>query len=152
MEFWGLLEKITTLDLVVKKENHLLKGKAEVKVTKSHDFEGFSKKCLLFKEKGVWLQDPPIDFFNSWLWEEKEGLLRLFHLRQKTPVHLFDFDLRTGIARKEHLCALDCYQAQIMIENNRLKMHCKIDGPKKKEEIFYTYSPSFSSHFSKGII
>jgi hypothetical protein len=117
-------------------------GNGEVSVTP----EG--RDILLFHEKGSWVTDSgkEIDFSNIFRWtlDRGAGLLSLEHLRRGINHPVFLFHL-TPIAERSlrsvdsHLCEADAYFGQICYDPHSLRLHWRVIGPKKDEEIDYYY-------------
>lgn len=103
---------------------------------------------LVFHEKGAWegLQSQEFNFRNVFRWTKNriDGMVTLEHLRfgVRNPVFLFHL-VPAGPDYLEslhaHLCGQDTYFGQIVINPTALILTWRILGPKKNEEVTYTY-------------
>lgn len=118
-------------------------GKGEVSVTK------VSNNTLIFQEKGSWQKKEgiPVNFTNAFRWtlDRLSGVISLEHLRQgpEHPVfifHLAPSDKATLTSVDSHLCQGDAYFGRIHIDDQSLRLHWRVIGPKKNEEMDYFYS------------
>lgn len=109
-------------------------------------FDG-SARCV-FHEKGVWLglQDQEFTFRNVFRWtvNRVDGMLTLEHLRfgERNPVflfHLVPVNENTLESLHAHLCGEDTYFGQLIFEPPNLELTWRILGPKKNDEVRYTY-------------
>jgi hypothetical protein len=102
---------------------------------------------MTFAEQGTWrpLGGRDIRFTNTYRWTRAGDALRLEHLRfgVDNPVPLFDLT-QTGQGEwrsaSPHLCREDCYSAVLVVHGDHISLRWSIDGPRKQEEIEYTYS------------
>lgn len=119
------------------------KGKGQVQVTKVND------NVLIFQEKGFW-QDrngQDIAFHNSFRWtlDAIGHTISLEHLRHGIdhPVFLFHLVPSTNqslASLDSHLCEKDAYFGQIFCDRHTLRLHWRVIGPKKNEEIATYYT------------
>jgi hypothetical protein len=101
---------------------------------------------MTFTEAGVWRPEGSRDlrFSNVFRWTVAGDLIRLEHLRfgLDHPVYLFDLQQtgeREWRSATPHQCKEDCYAAVLSVHNDHLALHWSIDGPRKQENIEYTY-------------
>ncbi len=133
------------------------KGTADVVVTKTKNLEdnGRMEKFLVFTEKGTRTlnenrtkeKEGKIGFSNvlRWAFDEKKQMISLEHLRRghEHPVFLFHFavrDERTLSSIDAHLCDGDSYFGEILYDERAIRLHIRVIGAKKNEEIDYYYS------------
>jgi hypothetical protein len=118
------------------------KGQGEVVQTKQG-------QCLTFHEKGSWQnnQGELVSFSNVFRWtlDKDACVITLEHLRRGPENPIFLFDMAPSGAKSlssvdSHLCAEDVYFGQIQFDQNGLRFHWRVIGPKKNEEISYFYS------------
>lgn len=136
---WESLHKIRQLSFASKTQG---KGKGEVSVV---DQNG----ALLFYEEGHWKNAQGDEFHFSnifrWILNRFEGLLSLEHLRFGMQNPVFLFHLRPSNSNllesvDSHLCGQDTYFGRLIYEELFLKLHWRILGPKKNEEMIYIYT------------
>lgn len=144
--FWERLSTVTKLSFHAKtkaKEGWNGKGKGKVTVTKR------ALHQILFQEKGNWQnnQAAEVSFTNTFRWtlDEINGLISLEHLRYGPDRPVFLFHLvpngKYSLASVDsHLCEGDTYFGQIRFDTTHLRLHWRVIGPKKNEEIDYYYS------------
>lgn len=103
---------------------------------------------ILFHEDGMWKTEleKELVFKNIYRWTAlfDSNSLRLEHLRfgHNQPVYLFDLkqtDEFTWQSVEPHICREDLYTAIMKIEDKLLTLQWTIEGPTKKESIYYTY-------------
>lgn len=145
--FWEKLCSIKQLSFLAKSKlgeesSWNGRGKGEVLVTK----EG--SNSLIFNEKGEWLgkQGTEVNFTNvfRWIFDKDAGLISLEHLRRGPNHPVFLFHLapsgKSSLASvNSHLCEEDAYFGQMHLDPNGLRLHWRIIGPKKDEDIVYHY-------------
>ncbi|MCC5832788.1 MAG: winged helix-turn-helix transcriptional regulator [Chlamydiales bacterium] len=105
--------------------------------------------ACVFHEKGVWrgLEGQEFTFRNVFRWtlNRIEGMFTLEHLRfgEKNPVFLFHL-APVNEQRLEslhaHLCGEDTYFGQLAFQPPNLELTWRVLGPKKNDEVRYTYS------------
>lgn len=148
LAFWEKLNNVKELSFLAKtKSKESLgwdgKGRGEVMVVKN------SPNLLIFNEKGTWhnSQGTEISFSNVFRWtlDRHAGVVSLEHLRRGAdrPVFLFHLapsGLHSLSSIDSHLCASDAYFGQIRFDSTSLRLHWRVIGPKKNEEIDYYYS------------
>ncbi|HXF29701.1 MAG TPA: DUF6314 family protein [Chlamydiales bacterium] len=119
------------------------RGLGEVLITQQE------KNVLVFSEKGSWQakKTGEVNFSNTlrWTHDEKSATIGLEHLRHgwDDPVFLFDlaaFGRRTLMSLESHLCGDDSYFGHLFSDEQTLRLHWRVIGPKKNEEIDYCYS------------
>lgn len=104
---------------------------------------------LIFHEKGSWKDryGQDIDFTNVFRWtlDLKAKVISLEHLRRgiNNPVFLFHLALdgtNSLASIDSHLCNEDAYFGKVILDNEGIKLKCRVIGPKKNEEIetYYT--------------
>lgn len=143
LELFGLLKKMTQVDLKVKggEDRGFKEAKGEVAVADD------LKATLIFYEEGYWIgPHSQIRFSNVFRWHLNllEGLLSLEHLRfgVENPVFLFHLvpkGLSTFESIHPHLCGEDTYFGHLYMGKKSIHLNWRILGPKKNEEIEYTY-------------
>ena len=133
------------------------RGTADVIVTKENSLEAAHGrgKILVFTEKGTRTlntqqekeREGNIGFSNvlRWTLDEKKQMISLEHLRRghEHPVFLFHFavrDERTLSSIDAHLCEGDSYFGEILCDERVIRLHIRVIGAKKNEEIDYYYS------------
>lgn len=101
---------------------------------------------LRFMEKGRWASSDGLttSFSNIFRWTRIQNSIQLEHLRygENNPVFLFNLvvvDSYQWESLSPHICNKDRYKCTIHLDSNELHMHWLISGPKKKEDIRYTY-------------
>jgi hypothetical protein len=102
---------------------------------------------LTFTESGSWRPAGGRDlrFRNAFRWSMSGEAIGLEHLRfgADHPVCLFDLASAGDLAWRSvspHLCGEDCYSAEMLLPEGRILLRWAVTGPKKQEEIEYTYS------------
>ncbi len=135
--FWERLKSVKYLTLYTKSQ----KGMGDVQVVKE------SETVLLFQERGVWQGNQGIAFSNVFRWtlDRQAGLISLEHLRlgPNAPVFLFHLaptDSQSLASVEAHLCAEDAYLAQAIWDSHSIRLHWRVIGPQKNEEMEYYYS------------
>ncbi|HPE85310.1 MAG TPA: DUF6314 family protein [Chlamydiales bacterium] len=147
MMFWNKLCTIKHLIVQANTQYQQKKSKSEGKgvVTTSQD----GCNTLIFKEKGLWKtdQNTSIDFHNTYRWtlDRNSGVLSLEHLRLglSDPVFLFHLAPASPTALTSvdsHSCGDDTYYGQLFYESHFLRLHWRIIGPHKNEDIHYYYT------------
>lgn len=123
------------------------KGRGDVLITKGEE----KKAELIFTEKGSWKNDvgKEIDFSNifRWTYDRERQLISLEHLRYGVdhPVFLFHLAPTGNLALTSvdaHLCEGDLYFGHLAYDAHGLRLHFRVIGPKKNEEIDYYYTAS----------
>jgi hypothetical protein len=106
-----------------------------------------SNGTITYTESGSWRPEGGCDlrFRNVFRWSKTEDRLCLEHLRfgEAHPVYLFDLvPAEDGQWRSvsPHLCSEDCYAATLLVLNDRVMLRWSIDGPRKQEQVEYTYA------------
>lgn len=146
--FWKRLSEVTQLTFNAKskaKEESGRNGcgKGEVSIVKEGSL------VLLFSEKGVWQgqQGEEVRFSNVFRWtlDRQAGVISLEHLRYGADRPVFLFHLAPSGKQSlrsvdSHLCQGDAYFGQIYFDSRILRLHWRVIGPKKNEEIDYYYS------------
>lgn len=121
------------------------KGRGDVLITKG----GEKKAEVIFTEKGSWKGDEgkEIDFSNifRWTFDRERQLISLEHLRygMDNPVFLFHLAPTGNLALTSvdaHLCEGDVYFGHLSCDAHGLRLHFRVIGPKKNEEIDYYYT------------
>jgi len=144
---WDKLMKVSQLHFQAKTQAQEAtgwngQGSGEVIVTK----EG---KVITFQEKGKWQspQGGDVSFSNVFRWtlDRYAGVIALEHLRRGPdhPVflfHLVPHSSHSLISVDSHLCEGDTYFGQVQFDAHALKLHWRVIGPKKNENIDYYYS------------
>lgn len=145
--FWEKLSTVTQLTFNAKsKSKDELgwngKGKGEVVIVKENSY------TLIFNEKGKWQghQGDEVSFSNAFRWtlDRNRGVISLEHLRQGPDHPVFLFHLAPSSKQSlasvdSHLCAGDTYFGQIHFDRYSLRLNWRVIGPKKNEELDYTY-------------
>lgn len=148
LTFWEKLANVTQLTFHAKTKSKEEKGwngkgQGEVMIVK----EGFN--TLIFNEKGTWQdkQDGEVSFSNIFRWtlDRNAGVISLEHLRRGSDHPVFLFHLAPSAKHSlssvdSHLCEGDTYFGQIHFDHYNLRLHWRVIGPKKNEEINYFYS------------
>lgn len=147
LTFWDKLKGVTKLTFHAKtkskEENGWNgRGQGEVIVTK----EG--SNTLVFNEKGTWqgkLGDE-VSFSNifRWVLDRNAGVISLEHLRRGPDHPVFLFHLAPSGQHSlssvdSHLCEGDTYFGQSNFDLYGFRLHWRVIGPKKNEEIDYVY-------------
>lgn len=118
-------------------------GKGEVQVKKINDHS------LIFEEKGVWtsIYEQEFAFSNLFRWTQDpfKKVIILEHLRLgiERPVFLFQLTpLNENTLRSvsSYICNEDSYLGQLKFFSEKIEFNWRIVGPKKNEEISYTYT------------
>ena len=147
LEFW---EKLTSVKRVSfqahskSKENSGWNGRGtgEVSVAKT------GLNVLVFNEKGFWKgkDNQDVTFTNIFRWtlDRVSGVISLEHLRRgvDNPVFLFHLAPSREHALSSidsHLCDGDSYFGSAHFDQYNLKLTWRVIGPKKNEEIEYSY-------------
>lgn len=108
-----------------------------------------SSQILIFHEKGVWRnkQGEDLHFSNIFRWtlDRHAGVISLEHLRRGVDHPVFLFHLSptnqyTLSSVDSHLCESDTYFGELHVDAHSLRLHWRVIGPKKNEEIDYYYS------------
>jgi len=103
----------------------------------------------IFQESGTWKnrQGEEIRFNNVFRWtlDPLAWMISLEHLRLGVdhPVflfHLAPLSLQTLASIDSHLCEGDVYFGRVFFDAKMFRMHWRVIGPKKNEEIDYFYS------------
>ncbi len=146
--FWQCLNKIKSFSYHAKsksQEEGSLSGigKGEVIIKK----EG--ETVLIYQEKGTWKTDAgkEMDFSNAYRWslDRDKNRVSLEHLRYgiHNPVfllHLTPSGKSSLDSVDFHLCNTDSYFGKVSFAANYLRLHWKIIGPKKDQEVTYCYT------------
>jgi predicted transcriptional regulator len=149
LTFWKRLMDVTQLTFHAKTKSKEEsewngKGKGEVVVAREGSY------ILLFNEKGTWQSKEGIEvsFSNVFRWtlDRTAGVISLEHLRRGADHPVFLFHLAPSGEHSlssvdSHLCAGDSYFGQIHFDHHSLRLHWRVIGPKKNEEIDYYYTP-----------
>ncbi|MCH9609127.1 MAG: hypothetical protein S4CHLAM45_03490 [Chlamydiales bacterium] len=147
LEFWERLTSVKRLSFQAyskSKENSGWNGRGtgEVDVSKT------DTNILVFHEKGSWKgkDNRDISFTNIFRWtlDRVSGVISLEHLRRgiENPVFLFHLAPSTGHTLSSvdsHLCDGDSYFGQVQFDQYSLKLTWRVIGPKKNEEMEYSY-------------
>lgn len=119
------------------------RGKGEVIVTKEN------ANTIIFQERGSWhnVIGSEVTFSNCYRWtiDRESCLLSLEHLRHGVENPVFLFHLRpTSVKTLASVDALQCghdaYFGEAELDDKLLRLHCRVLGPKKNDEIMYYYS------------
>ncbi len=118
-------------------------GSAAGSVTIMTDFQN----SLRFIEKGTWtsLDGLSSAFNNIYKWSLLgTRLIRLEHLRygEDRPVflcNLEEIEQHHWQSQSPHICNKDQYATSVFIDPDKIRMHWKIKGPDKDEDIRYEY-------------
>lgn len=147
LEFWEKLSSVKRVSFSAyakSKENSgwNRRGTGEVNVSRKNP------NILLFNEKGFWKDkdDKDISFINSFRWtlDRISQMISLEHLRHglENPVFLFHLapsTMHSLSSINSHLCDGDSYFGQAHFDQHSLKLTWRVIGPKKNEEIEYSY-------------
>ena len=102
---------------------------------------------IIFEETGTWEnnQGKKFGFKNTYRWTLQEASLKLEHLRfgSNAPVYLFDLQQvssKNWSSVCSHKCDLDDYTASMSVEENKILLNWKVNGPQKNETINYCYT------------
>lgn len=96
-------------------------------------------------EKGSWVNDKnerySFSSANQWIFDQKNHLVTLQHLRRGYPIFLVQLKADKGrvISLEEYLCNKDIYTAEIDLLRDFFELKWKVTGPKKKETITWIY-------------
>ncbi len=148
LNFWHKLKGITQFTRLTHSRSPTEhswngKGKGEVLVNTAGD------TILIFHERGSWQikQGQDISFSNTFRWtlDLHAGMISLEHLRfgPDQPVFLFHLtpnshNLLTSI--DSHLCEEDVYLATVPWDRHGIRLHWRVIGPKKNEEMECCYT------------
>lgn len=146
-KFWERMAKVTKLTFHARSKSNEEggwngRGKGEVTVT--HEGE----TVLLFHEKGTWQgkEGKETNFSNvfRWTFDRSSTTISLEHLRRglQHPVFLFHLSPSSHDSLSSidsHLCEGDAYFGKIICDEQCLRLHWRVIGPKKNEEIDYYY-------------
>lgn len=146
LEFWDRLSKVKTVSFNAQtKGNSGWNGSGRGVVTIVKEGE----QVILFTEKGSWKGDHTslMNFTNTYRWtlDSSKKILSLEHLRQgkDSPVFLFNLNASSPSSLASidsHLCGEDIYFGKIYFDAFSLRLHWRVLGPNKNEEIEYFYS------------
>lgn len=148
LAFWKKLQEISKLTFHAKtnaKENSGWDGKGEGEVFILKEGSG----TLIFTEKGssVGSLGNKMNFSNVFRWtlDRSAGLISLEHLRRGPERPVFLFHLTPSgkdslVSVDPHLCGGDSYFGQIQFDSHSIRLHWRVIGPKKNEEIEFFYS------------
>ncbi len=115
-------------------------GDIHVEKTGSH--------VLVFNEKGIWksTDNQEMSFTNIFRWtlDRVSGVVSLEHLRRGIDNPVFLFHLAPSSAQSlssvdSHLCEGDAYFGKVDFDQHSIRLHWRVIGPKKNEEIEYSY-------------
>lgn len=148
LAFWDRLCSVKALSFMAKSKSKQPsgwngKGTGQVTVAKEGPY------TLVFTEKGSWQgkQTEEFSFSNAFRWtlDRQTNMISLEHLRRglNHPVLLFYLaptGANTLSSVDSYLCEGDVYFGQIHFDNYCLRLHWRVIGPKKNEEIDYYYS------------
>lgn len=141
LAFWEKLSAVSSLTFQARSKEGTGwngTGQGEVMITK----EGGNR--LIFHEKGVWKgrQAGDVGFSNVFRWslDRLAGMISLEHLRRglDSPVFLFHLAPSGKHALSSvdsHLCGGDSYFGRILFDRCGLRLHWRVIGEKKNEEI-----------------
>ncbi len=110
--------------------------------------EAVEGDVILFHERGAWTPEVGRQntFSNVFRWTaDPDGrFIRLEHLRfgPDHPVYLFDLvPVGEGVleSSEPHVCREDLYAARMEFDQHTVRLRWTITGPKKAEDISYTY-------------
>lgn len=119
------------------------RGQGEVVVTKAEN------NVLIFNEKGSWKDKQEVEFTFSnifrWTLDRHLGVISLEHLRRGPAHPVFLFHMAPSGTQQlasidSHLCEGDIYLGQLSFERYSLRLNWRVIGPKKNEEVEYSYS------------
>lgn len=147
LEFWEKLSSVKKLSFSAHSKSKgdsgwNGRGTGEVNVTKT------GSNILLFNEKGFWKgkDNEDISFTNTFRWtlDRISRAISLEHLRHglENPVFLFHLAPSTMYSLSSidsYLCDGDSYFGQAHFDRYNLKLTWRVIGPKKNEEIEYSY-------------
>ncbi len=146
-EFWEKLSSVKKLSFLAHSKSKESSGwnghgSGDVIVTKT------SPNILVFQEKGFWKgkNNQEVSFTNTFRWtlDRVTGVISLEHLRHGIENPVFLFHLAPSAAHSlssidSHLCDGDSYFGQAHFDRYNLKLTWRVIGPKKNEEIEYSY-------------
>lgn len=148
LTFWEKLKQVTQLTFHAKtksKEETGWSGKGQGEVILTQEGAG----TLIFQERGHWhgKEGAEVTFSNVFRWtlDQAAGVISLEHLRRGPEHPVFLFHLAPSSKRSlssvdSHLCGGDSYFGQICLDIYGLRLHWRVIGPHKNEEIDYYYS------------
>jgi hypothetical protein len=148
MNFWKRLGSVKHLLFHARtklKEEGGWQGRGQGEVSVTHEGENI----LIFQEKGSWKNEmnKEIDFSNTfrWTFDQSRGVISLEHLRRGPNHPVFLFHLAPSknhclISLDPHHCAADTYFGQLFCDQHSLRLHWRVIGPKKNEEMDYYYT------------
>ncbi len=148
LDFWKKLSSVSRLNFHANsksrdEEKWKGKGTGEVTIIKE------SSHILIFNEKGVWKTSfqKEVNFKNSFRWtlDTSSGVISLEHLRHgaDNPVFLFDLAPSSKYSLSSvdsHLCEGDIYFGKINFDRYSMRLHWRVIGPRKNEEMDYYYT------------
>jgi len=143
-EVWKKLQATSQVTFRFRSRSHKV-GEGAGKVIATYDGNA---RCV-FQESGSWLglENQEFNFKNVFRWtlNRLDGMLTLEHLRfgVKNPVFLFHLvpaGEKTLESLHAHLCGEDTYFGQLNLEPPTLELTWRILGPKKNDEVRYTYA------------
>jgi hypothetical protein len=143
-QLWNRLCRVRSLSFTARSEGTTGwngRGVGTVEVREAGD------GMMTWHEQGSWRPESSerdIRFTNVYRWTLAGDLLRLEHLRfgEASPVHLFDLAQaaeREWRPASPHLCREDCYNAVILVGDDRIILRWSIEGPWKRETKDYEY-------------
>lgn len=146
--FWQKLKQVKHLAFKAKSNNKAEggwngKGTGEVHTTLDND------NTLIFHERGRWhtADQREFEFSNTFRWsiDRQRQMISLEHLRRGPNLPVFLFHLipsgnHSLTSVDSHLCGGDVYFGQISCNTQRLRLHWRVIGPQKNEELDYYYS------------
>ncbi len=141
-EMWKKLQQTAHVDFRFRSRKSKGEGAGKVETT----YDGRSR-CV-FQERGCWRgdDDQEFNFRNVFRWtlNRIDGMLTLEHLRfgERNPVflfHLVPVNEKTLESLHAHLCGEDTYFGQLVLGPKTLELTWRILGPKKNDEVRYTY-------------
>ncbi len=141
---WERLKKIRSLQFQSRSNAQTgWNGSAAGSVTILIDFQN----SIRFIEKGTWTSTDGLSatFKNIYKWTRLENhLISLEHLRygEERPVFLCNLaerSLHNWQSQSPHICNRDQYATSVFLDPDKIRMHWKIKGPDKDEDIRYEY-------------
>jgi len=148
LKFWERLSRVKQLKFHARtksKEEGGWNGRGKGEVVVIRDKE----EVLIFHEKGTWQgkSGKEMNFSNVFRWtlDSISAMISLEHLRHglHQPVFLFHLSPsgRHALSSVDsHLCEGDTYFGKIFCDQQCLRLHWRVIGPKKNEEIDYYYT------------
>ena len=146
VKLWGLLEQVSSFEF------SSLPGKGSKTGWQGNGagaliHETVDNNSCFILEKGTFSIEggKALEMSNEWLWENKEGVIRLSHVRRGRSYPVMLFELRASdesgsqVVSTPHRCGRDIYKATVVLEANGFDMSWSITGPKKEENLFYRY-------------